>query len=136
MSELHHLFQRRAGEKDFVYAFATHGCGILVCDGAPTTAEDFNVSRAFLAQKVDNFGEKLDMATVVTGNADRAHVFLDCGAHDVADRSVISQINDLDPVADELEIDRVDGTVVPVTNRHGSQDTYRRSHLFRQDLQD
>ena len=125
MNELHHLIERCAGEKDFVHAFAAHHRGVLVRDCAAATAEHFNVSRAFLAQKSDNFREKLDVTTVVTGNADRADVFLDRGAHDVANGSMISQINDLDSVADKLEIDRVDRAVVPVANRDGSQNSDR-----------
>src|SRR5207253_6354034 len=76
----------------------------------------------------DNFREKLDVTTVITGNADRADVLLDRGAHDVANGSMISQIHGLDSVADELEIDRVDRAVVRVANRDGSQNSDRLRH--------
>src|SRR5256885_15023469 len=105
MNEPHHFFQRGAGEKNFVHAFATHYCRIVVRDRAAAAPEDFDVGRAFLAEKIDNFGEKLDVSAVVTGNADRTHVLLDCSTDNVADRAMVSQINDFDPVPDELEID-------------------------------
>jgi hypothetical protein len=125
MNELHHLVERCAGEKDFVHAFAAHHRGVLVRDCAAAAAEHLDVGRAFLAQKSDYFREKLDVTTVVTGDTDRANVFLDRRTHDVANGSMISQINDLDPVPDELEIDRVDRAVMPIANRDGGQNSDR-----------
>jgi len=100
-----------------------HDDFILVRDGAAATTEKFNVIGALFFQKRRDFGEKLNVSTVVTGNADRANVFLDRSADDVADRSMIAEINDFDPVPDELEVDRIDRAVVPVTNRDGGQDS-------------
>jgi len=61
-----------------------------------------------LAQKSDNFREELDVPAVVTGNADRAGRLPWIAARtDVADRSMIAEINDFDPVPDELEVDRM-----------------------------
>src|SRR5207253_2052173 len=80
MNELHHFTERRAGKKDFVHAFATHGGRALMCDRSSAAAEHFDVGRAFLAQEADNSREKLGMPAVVTGNANRAHVVLARGA--------------------------------------------------------
>src|SRR5207302_7591477 len=96
-----------------------HDLGVVVRDRSPTAAEYLDVVRALFAQKIHNLREKFDVAAVVTRNADRAHVFLDRRPNDIRDWPVITEINDFDPVPDELEIDRVDRTVVSVTNRDG-----------------
>jgi hypothetical protein len=93
-------------------------------DGSATTTKDFDVASAF-ALKSDNFREKLDVAAVVTRNPDGAHILLDGCAHNVADRTVITEINDLNPVSDELQIDCIDRAVVPVANRDSSEKTDR-----------
>src|SRR5438270_165991 len=135
-NELHHLIERCAGEKDFVHTFATHHRGILVRDCAAATAEHFNVSRAFLAQKSDNFREKLDVTSVVTGNADRADVFLDRGATCVVNYFTDSQGQnkaDAERVAKELKdplvIDcdvtqpqQVEAMMKQIQDRHGGLD--------------
>ncbi len=81
-----------------------------------------------LAQMIDNFGEKFDVSAVVTGNTDRAHVFLDGGANNIADRSMITKINDLDAVPDEFQVDRVDGAIVSIADRDSGQNADRCSH--------
>jgi hypothetical protein len=93
-------------------------------DGSAATAKDIDVASSF-PQKSDYFREKLDVSAVVTGNPDGAHVLLDGRAHNVADRTVIAEINDLDPVSDELQIDCIDRAVVPVANRDSGEDTNR-----------
>src|SRR5437660_5002974 len=98
---------------------------------SPAASENFNVVSTSFAEKASNFREKLDVTAVVTGNANRAHVLLDRSADDVAHRAMISEINDLDPVPDKFEIDCVDRAVVPVTNRDGSQNSNRSSHLIK-----
>src|SRR5947199_7573470 len=99
-----------------------------MCDRSAAAAEQFDVGRAFLAQGGNDYREELGMPAVVTGNANRAHVFLDRRAHNVADGAMIAKINDFDPVADELKIDRVNRAVVPVANRDGGQNSDWRSH--------
>ncbi len=94
-------------------------------DRSAPAAENFDIVRATFPQKIDNFRKKLDVPAVVTGNADRAHVFLDGGPNDVADRAMIAEINYLDAMPDELEIDRVDRAVVPVANWDSCQDPNR-----------
>ena len=97
-------------------------------DGAAAAAENLDVVRAFFAQKIDHGREKFDVPAVVTRNANRAHVLLDGGADDVADRAVIAEINHFDPVPDEFEVDRVDRAVVTITNRDCGQNSNRRRH--------
>jgi hypothetical protein len=81
--------------------------------------ENFDVVGAFLAEKIDNLRKKLDVPAVVTRNADRAHILLDRRPNNIANRPMVAQINDFDPVPDELEIDRVDRAVVSIANRDG-----------------
>src|SRR5215471_10286261 len=120
MDKFHHVVERSAGEENFVHAFPAHQLCVVMRDRSPAPAENFDVVRAFLAEKIDNLGEKLDMAAVVTGNADRAHVFLDSGANNIANRPMIAEIDDFNPVANELEVDRIDRAVVPVADRDSS----------------
>src|SRR4030095_13670688 len=98
--------------------------GIVMCDGSAATAKDFDIASSF-AQKSDNFGEELDVSAVVTGNPDGAHILLDGRAHNVANGTVITEINDLNPMSDELQIDCVDRAVMPVANRDSGEDTNR-----------
>src|ERR1700736_4238031 len=120
MNEPHHVLERRSREEDFVHAFSPHNFRVLMRNRSSSAAKNLDVMRAFLAEKIDNLGEEFDVTAVVTRNCDRPHVFLDCGAADVANGSMITEINDFDPVANELEIDRVDRAIVPVTNRDRS----------------
>ena len=68
------------------------------------------------------------MPAIVTGNADGAHVLLDGRAHNVADRAMVTEINDFNPVPNELQVDRIDRAVVSITNWHSGQDSYWRGH--------
>src|SRR5581483_3500038 len=125
MDELHHFLQGRPGKKDLVHAFAFHDFGVVVRDGAAAAAKNADVCRAFPAQQTDNFGEKLDVAAVVTGNANRPHILLDGGADNVAYRAMVANVDDLDAVSDELQIDGVNGAVVPIANGNGGQNPDR-----------
>src|SRR6266404_7290996 len=129
MDKLHHLFERGAGEKDFVHAFAFHGCGIVMRNCSPAAAEHRDVVCAFFAQKIDYGCKELDVPTVITGDANSTHILLDCRAHDIADRAVVTEINHFDTVPDEFQVDRIDRAIVPVANRDSGQDSNRRSHL-------
>src|SRR6478736_1514842 len=118
---LDHFCERSAGKENFVDAFALHLSGIVVRDRAPTPAENRNVVRAFLLQLTNDIGKKIDVTAVVTGNPDRGHVFLNSCTHDITDITMKSQVNDFDSVADKFEINGVNRTVVPVTNRDSSE---------------
>ena len=83
-----------------------------------TTAKDFDVVRSAFSQKANNFGKELDVAAVVTRDADGAHVLLDCSAYDIAYRAMITKVNDFNPVPDEFQVNRVDRAVMPVANRN------------------
>src|SRR5207247_5989756 len=107
------------------HAFAFHRRGIVMRDCAAAAAKNFDAGRAALAQKVDNFCEKFHVPTVITGNADGAYVFLDRCAHDITDRAVIAEINDLNPVPDEFEIDRVYRAIVSIAYRNSSENSDR-----------
>ena len=94
-------------------------------DRSATTAKDLDVVRSAFSQKANNFGEELDVTAVVTRDADGAHVFLDCGAYDVAYRTMITKVNDFNAVPDEFQVDRVDRAVMPVANRDCGQNSNR-----------
>src|SRR6266516_5383941 len=96
MNKLHHVVEGRSREENFVHAFASHDCSVLMRDGTAAAAKDPDVASAF-AQKSDHFREELDVPAVITGNANGAHVFLDRGANNIADRAMITKIDDLMP---------------------------------------
>src|SRR5262245_21973288 len=89
MHEFHHVVEGGAGKKNFVYAFASHHCGVLVRDGAAAAPENLDIVCAFFSQKIGNCREKFDVPAVVTRDANRPHVFLDGGTADVANRAVV-----------------------------------------------
>ena len=90
MNKFHHFFERRAGEKNFVHAFSFHCRRVFLRDRPTAATEDLDVIRTAFTEKIDNFGEEFDVAAVVAGDANRAHIFLDRGPHDVADRAMIT----------------------------------------------
>ena len=122
---LGHFCERSAGKENFVDAFALHLPGIVVRDRTPAPTENRDVVCAFLLQLANDIGKKIDVTAVVTGNADRSHVFLNCGTHDITDITMKSELNDLDPMPDEFQINGVNRAVVPVTNRNCSENANR-----------
>ena len=94
-------------------------------DGAAAAPENLDIVCAFFSQKIDNGREKFDVPAVVTRDANRPHVFLDGGTDDVGYRAMIAEINDFNPVPDELQIDCIDRAVMPVANRDSGEDTNR-----------
>ena len=77
--------------------------------------------RVLGVQTFAHVGEKLDVPAVVTGKSDGAHVFLNRRADDLGRRPMVAKVNDLDAVADEFEVDRVDGAIVAIADRYGGQ---------------
>src|SRR5438046_2363706 len=125
---LHHLNQRRAGEKDLVNTAALHRLRVFVSDRAPAAAKYGNIFGALFIQLSDYFREKLDVPAVVTRNSDCSDIFLDRSPNDVADVAVKSQVNDFDSVTNELEINRVNRAVVTIADRNGGKNSNRRGH--------
>jgi hypothetical protein len=82
-------------------------------------------SASFFSQEIDNGREEFYVPAVVTRDANRPYVFLDGGTDDVGNRAMIAEINDLNPVSDELQIDCIDRAVMPVANRDSGEDTNR-----------
>src|SRR5262249_1821249 len=113
-------------------AFASHDCSIVMRDSAAAAPENLDVVCAFFVQEVDNGCEKFDMPAVVTGDPNRAHVLLDSGPDDVANGSVIAEIDHFDPVPNEFQVDRVDRAVVAIANRHGGKNSNGRRHFFQE----
>jgi hypothetical protein len=92
-------------------------------DGAATTAENADVIGVAFPEQIDHFGKELDMSTVVAGKSDGAHILLDRRPHNIAGRTMVTEVDDLDAVADELQVDGVDGAVVAIADRHRGQQT-------------
>ena len=128
VNPLDHPGQRSAGKKNLVHASLLHHALVVVCNRAAAAAEYLDIVGPAFLQLFNDLGKKLDVSAVVARNADRAHVFLNGRAHDVLRVAMIPEINDLDAVADELKIDRVDRAVMPVANRDSSEDSDRRWH--------
>ncbi len=120
-----HFSERSAGIENPIDTFSLHLRGIVCRDRAAPAAEDFDVIRALFAQSIDYVGKKFNVPTVVTGDANRSNIFLDRGPHDIFDRAMITEINHFNAVPDELEIDRVDSTVVSVANRDSGENADR-----------
>ena len=111
-----HFDQRGSGEENLVRALVLHEAGIVERDRPPTAAEDHDVADTATPQLPDDFGKEIDMPAVVARDPDGSDVFLDGGAHNVARITMKAEINDLDAMADELEVDCIDGTVVAIAN--------------------
>src|SRR5436190_9405332 len=92
--EGHHLGQGRAGEENAVHAVLLHGASIRRCNRASATPEEADVARAVFVEQVEDFGEELNVSTVVTGKTDCAHVLLNGSTHDVAGGTMITQVDD------------------------------------------
>jgi hypothetical protein len=73
----------------------------------------------------DDFGEEIDVSSVVTGNADGRDILLNGRAHDVTRITMKAEIDDLNAMPDELQVDCVDRAVVAIANRNGSENTNR-----------
>ena len=100
--------------------------------GAASASEHLDIVCAFFPQEIDNGSKKFDVPAVVTRYANRPHVLLDGGTDDVANRTMITEINYFDPVPDKFQIDCVDRAVVTITNRNCGQNSNGRRHRKRQ----
>ena len=94
-------------------------------DRAAAAAENRDVARALFLQLPNDFGKKINVSAVVTGNADGRDIFLDRRAHNIADITMKAEIHDLDAVPDKFEIDRIDRAVVSIANRDGGKNANR-----------
>ena len=99
---------------------------VVIIGSTPVWADPPWANKLFENEKREeelshDFGKKFDVAAVVAGDADGGDIFLDSGADNVADVAMKPKINDLDAVADEFEIDRVDGAVMSIANRNSSE---------------
>src|SRR5215813_941714 len=54
MNKFHHVVKRSAGEENFIHAFASHYCGVILRDGAAAAAENLDIVRALFPQKIDD----------------------------------------------------------------------------------
>src|SRR5258706_14049959 len=103
--EIDDLRERRTREEDAVDAASVHDFRIAVSDCAASAAKNSDVTGPRFLQALDNLREEFDVATVIAREPDGAHVFLNCGADDVARAAMVAEIDDLNAVADEFEID-------------------------------
>ena len=122
---IRHLGERSAGKENLVDPFAFHLPGVVVRDRAAAPAEYRDVAGAFLFQLANHIRKKIDVPTVVTGDPDCGHVLLNSCAHDIADITMKSEVNDFDSVTDKFEINGINRTVVPVTDRNRGKNANR-----------
>src|SRR5438067_11571808 len=120
-----HFRERRAGKDNFVEAFALPLPGVVVRSRAPTPAENCYVIRAVLLQLANDIGKKIDVPAVVTGNPDCGHLLVDSRAHNIADITMKSEVNDFDSMPDKFEINGVNGAVVSIADRNRSKNANR-----------
>ena len=104
-----HLGERGAREKDAVGALLGHQFGVGERDGAAAAAEEADMGRSLGVELRAHLREKFHVAAVVGGKTDGTHVLLHRRAHDLRRRSVVAEVDHFDAVADEFEVDRVDG---------------------------
>ena len=83
-------------------------------DHAAAPAEHLGVGPAGLRQPVDQVAEVLDVAALVRADGDALHVLLDGRPHDLVDRAVVPQVDDLGPLRLEDPPHDVDRGVVAV----------------------
>ena len=113
--------RRKSYRRPCVFIRRASSC-VIVPPPPPKTAMS---SAPWRLQLPNDFGKKIDVPAVVTGNADGRDILLDRRADDIADIAMKPEINDLDPVPDEFEIDRVDRAVVPVADRDSGENADR-----------
>ena len=126
--EIDHVRQRCPREENLIDSALLHHPLVVMGDGPAAAAKHRDVVRAPLAKLFHHFNEKLDVPAVVAGDADGAHILLDRRAHDVLRIAMIAEVNDLDPVPDEFEVDRVDRAVMPVADRNSGKNSDRCGH--------
>jgi hypothetical protein len=92
---------------------------LLRHDHPAAPAEHLDVRSAALPQQVHQVLEELDVPALVARDGHPLRVLLDGGVHDLLDRAVVAQMDDLRPgVLDDPAHD-VDGRIVPVEQRRG-----------------
>jgi hypothetical protein len=116
-----HFGKRSASEKNLIDTSAFHFVGVIMRDRAAATAEDGDIAGAFFAQLPNDLGEKFDVSAIVTRDTDGGDIFLNRSAYDVTDVTMKAKIDYFDAMADEFEVNCVDGAVVPVANRDGGK---------------
>ena len=109
---------------------------LLGDDHAAAAAVDLDVARAALAQQVDEVVEVLDVAALVRRDRDALHVFRDRRGHDLVDRAVVPEVDDLGALALQDPPHDVDRGVVAVEQAGGGDepdrvggDVQRRGHV-------
>jgi hypothetical protein len=118
-----HFPKRRSREEYSIHSSLTHDDGIFLSDRSAASAKNFDHRRKTMPrQPLDDFLEKLNVTAVVTRDTDRHHIFLQSSPRDVLCRTIVPEINHFNAMTNKFQIDRVNGTIVTVTDRHGSQD--------------
>ena len=116
----HALQAQRAAIVGAVEAGYTVGLQLLDFAGqnsAAAATEDFDVARAAFVEQVVHVFEKFDVATLIAGDGDALHVFLNGTVHDFGHRPVVAQMNDFSPRRLQQPPHKVDGRIVPVEER-------------------
>jgi len=92
-------------------------------DGSPTPSEDLHVRRPPPIEEFAHVFEELHVAALVGRHRDPLDVLLNRRVHDLVHRSVVAEVDDLDPEVLKQPTHEVDGRVVPVEERGGGDET-------------
>ena len=129
LNKSNHLIERGPREKNPIHSATLHDDGVRFRNGASSAAEYSYMLRVFLPKKREDLGKEFHVSAIVARDPNCSHVLLDGGARDVPGRSVIAEIDYLDPVTDEFHVNCEDRAVVSVTNRHRCQNPDRFRHM-------
>jgi hypothetical protein len=83
------------GRIDARHAIGVQFLDLARYDDATTAAEDPDVLAATRLQQVDHVLEELDVATLVGGDGNSLHIFLQRRVDDLLYRTVVAEVNDL-----------------------------------------
>src|SRR3990170_198550 len=125
--EFDRLTGRSAGRKHCGNPGRLQFLDILIRDRAP--AEDDDVIRAALPEKLDNFGEQIHVSPRETRQADGIHILLDCGACDHLRGLPEAGVNHLHPRITKRPGDHLGTTIVPIKTWLRAQDPNLLLHL-------
>ena len=115
------------GAEDARHAVGVKRLDLVRHDHAPATSVHPDVSRPRGFERVAEVAEVLDVPPLIGGHADRVGVLSHRGPHDVADRAVVAEVDDLGSARLQQAAHDVDRDVVAVEQRRGGHHAHRRS---------
>src|SRR6185437_9476841 len=92
---------------------------LLRQDGTTAAAKETDMTTAIGFQQILHVLEELDMPSLVGSDSDTLHVFFDGAFHDLGDRTVVTQVDDLGALGLHDPAHDIDGGIVPVKKSRG-----------------